>query len=130
MYYSTWKSLPLKADEGYNQGYYYGFNNRFIQGTMKATLKTCETILKTPVEKNVLSPESIQLVNFNEQKGITVVKWTDGTITKVKVQGRDKYNPEVGLAMCIAKGSMGNRGNHNDAFKKWLPKVDGTETVC
>lgn len=73
---------------------------------------------------NVIKKGDIELVNFNEKKGVTVVKWKDGTISKVKVQTDkgDVYNPELGLAMCIAKKAMGNKGNFNDVFKKWMPE--------
>lgn len=64
------------------------------------------------------------MVNFNKEKGTTVIKWKDGTITKVKVQTNmgDTYNPEMGMAMCICKKALGNKGNFNEVFKKWLPK--------
>lgn len=64
----------------------------------------------------------------------TIVLWEDGTKTVVKCQmcgaciGRIEapmefhpcYDPEKGLAMCIAKKALGNKGNYYNAFKKWL----------
>ncbi len=44
----------------------------------------------------------------------TVVKCGDGEI----------YDPEKGLAMCIAKKALGNQGNYFNQFKKWLPKEE------
>lgn len=72
-----------------------------------------------PISKN-----DIKLVNFNEQKGITVIKWCDNTVTKVRLQKEtgDTWNPELGLAMCICKKALGNKGNFNDVFNNWLPK--------
>lgn len=52
----------------------------------------------------------------------TIVKWSDGSKTIVKCQEGDSYNPELGLAMCIAKKCCGNKGNFNNVFKKWLSK--------
>lgn len=74
--------------------------------------------------RNGIRKDDIELVNFNEKKGVTVVKWKDGTISKVKVQTDkgDTYNPELGLAMCIVKKAMGNKGNFNDVFKQWIPE--------
>ena len=74
----------------------------------------------------VINPNDIKLVNFNKNKGTTVIKWRDGSITKVKAQTKmgDTYNPEMGLAMCICKKALGNKGNFNEVFKKWLPKED------
>lgn len=76
--------------------------------------------------KTQINPEDIKLVNFNKKKGTTVIKWKDNTITKVKVQTKmgDTYNPEMGMAMCICKKTLGNKGNFNEVFKKWLPKED------
>lgn len=125
MYYSIWRTcINPEFDRGYSSGYIRGYDDGVNRGMLKAAYKAIDTILKAPMEKKDLSTESIQLVNFNEKKGTTVVKWTDGSITKVKVQNGDKYNPEVGLAMCIAKRAMGNKGNYNDVFKKWLPKEE------
>ena len=61
---------------------------------------------------------------FNNKKMTTVIKWKDGTITKVKAQSDkgDAYNPEMGMAMCICKKALGNKSNFNEVFKKWLPK--------
>ena len=59
-------------------------------------------------------------VIFNDPA--TIIKWSDGVKTVVKVQSGDKYDPEKGLAMAIAKRWYGNKGSFNDVFKKWLPK--------
>ena len=68
--------------------------------------------------------EDIIAVYFNDKKMTTVIKWKDGTITKVKAQSNkgDAYNAETGMAMCICKKAFDNKGNFNDVFKKWLPE--------
>lgn len=50
----------------------------------------------------------------------TIVLWGDGTKTVVKCGEGDTYSKELGLAMCIAKKALGNKGNYNKVFKKWL----------
>lgn len=66
----------------------------------------------------------------------TIVLWEDGTKTVVKANEPRKkmvvkpdkiefedttaYDPEKGLAMCIAKKALGNKGNYYNEFKKWL----------
>lgn len=50
----------------------------------------------------------------------TIVFWTDGTKTVVKVDG-EEYDPEKGLAMAFSKKMFGNKGNYYNVFKKWLP---------
>lgn len=77
----------------------------------------------TPVgtHKNTDKP----LLKYNIKKVIfnnpaTIVLWNDGTKTVVKKQKGDKYDKEKGLALCIAKKCLGNKGNFNNEFKKWL----------
>jgi hypothetical protein len=57
-----------------------------------------------------------------------VVIWSDGTKTLVTCQDDDVYSEELGLAMCISKKALGNKGNFNNVFDKWLPKPK-TETT-
>ena len=61
----------------------------------------------------------IEKVIFN--KPATIVLWEDGTKTVVKCED-EAYDPEKGLAMCIAKKALGNKGNYFNTFKKHLPK--------
>ena len=49
----------------------------------------------------------------------TIVIWNDGTKTIVKCMD-EKFDKEKGLAMCIAKKSLGNKGKYYDVFKKWI----------
>ena len=60
----------------------------------------------------------ISKVIFN--KPATIILWQDGTKTVVKCQKGDKYDKEKGLAMCIVKKALGNQGNYNNFFKKWV----------
>lgn len=57
-------------------------------------------------------------VVFNDPA--TVVMWSDGTKTVVKCQPGDTYNPETGLALCVAKKFFGNTGKFNEVFKKHI----------
>ena len=68
----------------------------------------------------------IKKVKFNPPA--TIVFWTDNTKTVVKCNGED-YDPEKGLAMCISKKMLGDKGNYYEVFKKWLPKEDDSEVV-
>lgn len=56
----------------------------------------------------------------------TIVMWTDNTKTVVKADG-EPYDPEKGLAMAIAKKSMGNNYTYYNTFKKWLKKAPNYE---
>ena len=64
----------------------------------------------------------ISKVHFNPP--MTIVLWEDGTKTTVKCQEDDAYSDEVGLALCIAKKALGNKGNFNNVFSKWVPDCE------
>ena len=64
---------------------------------------------------------TIERVIFNNPA--TIVIWSDKTKTVVKCQPGDIYDPEKGLALCISKKFLGNKGNFNEVFKKWIPEV-------
>ena len=68
----------------------------------------------------------IKNVKFNPPA--TIVFWTDNTKTVVKCNG-EGYDPEKGLAMCICKKVLGDKGNYYEVFKKWLPKEDDSDVV-
>ena len=62
-------------------------------------------------------PEISEVI-FN--KPATIVKWADGTKTVVKVQGKERYNKEKGLAMAIAKKAMGNSNYYYTIMERYL----------
>lgn len=72
-------------------------------------------------QRTTYIPE-IKRVHFNNP--MTIVIWDDGTKTIVKCQEGDTYSKETGLALCIAKKSLGNMPNFNNVFKKWIPEED------
>lgn len=71
---------------------------------------------------------SIKKVIFNNPA--TIVYWTDGSKTVVKCQDGDTYSKETGLALCLAKKAMGNKGNYNDIFRKWIPEEKNEDHFC
>lgn len=64
----------------------------------------------------------IKKVIYNDPA--TIVYWEDGSKTVVKCGEGDKFDPEKGLAMAIAKKSLGNSGNYYNIIKQWLPKEE------
>jgi hypothetical protein len=56
----------------------------------------------------------------------TIVIWADKTKTIVRTQNGEKFDPEKGLAMAIAKKALGNKGSYFDVFKWWI-KEGGEE---
>lgn len=72
------------------------------------------------IRMRVWNSHSIKKVIFNPPA--TIVFWYDGTKTVVKCQPGDIYDKRMGLALCIAKKALGNKGNYNNVFDKWIPE--------
>lgn len=70
-------------------------------------------------KSNDLISVYIDKVLYNDP--VTVVFWSDGTKTVSKVHADDKYNPEVGLILCILKKIHGSTGVR-DLLRLWVPK--------
>ena len=49
--------------------------------------------------------DNIENVFFNSKKGITVIKWKDGSMSKSTCDNQDKFDPFVGF--CIAYTTKG-----------------------
>lgn len=64
--------------------------------------------------------EQIEKVIFNDPA--TIVFWSDGTKTVVQAHD-EKFDKEKGLAMAIAKKTLGNKGNYFEIFKKYCGEV-------
>ena len=111
-----------------------------VTGTAKVSYRSLDDIrndAEVPINiyRNILNstygigslriPE-IKNVIFNDPA--TIVFWEDGTKTVVKCQDGDKFDPEKGLSMAIAKKAYGNKGNYCNKLKKWLPKEEQVDT--
>ena len=99
----------------------YGVN-AFKDGCVTINNKREERVMYNKMFKKDL----IKDVIFNNPA--TIVLWGDGVKTVVKATG-EKFDPEKGLAMAIAKRYFGNQGNYYNKIKKWLPEekndIDG-----
>lgn len=60
----------------------------------------------------------IKKVIFNNPA--TIVYWTDGVKTVVKVNEEESFDKEKGIAMAVAKRFFGGKGNYYDHIKPWL----------
>lgn len=75
--------------------------------------------------RNIGRTKSVPFASITPKKVIfndpaTIVYWKDGTKTVVKCQPGDTFDKEKGLAMALAKKVLGNKGNYNEYFKRWL----------
>ena len=66
----------------------------------------------------------IENIFLNKEKGTVVIRWVDGTKTKVKCQDGEDFDAEKGIALCFMKRAFHNRGCYNDVFKKYIGEVD------
>lgn len=97
--------------------------NQYIKRDIKFA-KALESLVINEKENNMLKGKKvgimiIEKVIFNDPA--TIVFWKDGTKTVVKASN-EKFDPEKGLAMAIAKKALGNEGNYFNEIKKWLPE--------
>lgn len=71
----------------------------------------------------ILILEDIEIEKVIFSPPATIVLWTDETKTVVKCNG-EKFDKEKGLAMAIAKKTLGNKGNYYEVFKEFIPEED------
>ena len=102
----------------------YSTHNNSLAQEKYATYVTHNIAKAIPVGVQVSEQnDKIKGVWFNKDKKTTVVKWHDGTVTKVTAQPEDAFNMEHGLALCYMKRwCFDNRGSFNEVFKKWIPE--------
>ena len=101
---------------------YFGNGSSYYKVFKKWLAKSKTVDNKIPEYK--LEQKHIKNVIFNDPA--TIVLWNDGTKTVVKVQN-EKFDPEKGLAMAIAKKYFGNKGSYYNIFRKWLAKEETRE---
>lgn len=89
--------------------------------------RNLNSLYGTPRPGRKVNPFEIRKVIFNAPA--TIVYWADGEKTVVKCQEGDVYSKETGLALCIAKKALGNKGNFNDVFHEWIPEEKEAEEV-
>ena len=71
-------------------------------------------------EENVMIISGIKNVFFNEVKKTTTVVFNDHTSIIVKCTDRDTFDPEMGLAMALARKCFGSRSKFQKAVAKWV----------
>ena len=81
--------------------------------------------LFTPVKKEKTLSMTIKKVIFSPPA--TIIIWDDNTKTIVKAQEDEPYDPEKGMAMCIAKHIYGNCGSYYNVFSEWLKNYTPAE---
>ena len=93
-------------------GSFADFADKIADDIVKCTDKKLNYLI------NVAPYFRIKKVIFNNPA--TIVYWSDGDKTVVKCGKDDTYSEETGLALCFMKKALGNKGNYNNTFKKYI----------
>ncbi len=99
---------------------YYGENDDFWLTWNTDPEKSRKIFLEWEAEVGIrerYKPRPIKVI-FNNPA--TIVIWSDGTKTVVKCDPKDTYSKEAGLALCYMKKVLGNKGNYNNMFRRWI----------
>lgn len=124
-----WESVKQIISDNLNPTYHYNQYgvlepvgiDRFKCLKIYNTIKSTENDEKEIESTNLLP---IKKVFFNKTKKTTTVVFNDTNnndkVVVSKTSPRDKYDPEMGLAMCIAKEYFGNRNKLAKFVEEWL----------
>ena len=111
------------------------FSDEVLSRLLKDNIKDFKDELKKELEEELAREKRKVIDNFISKidkvyfgKGATIIKWKDGTRTKVKCQDDEAFDKEKGVAMCIIKHLFGNIGYYNEIFKSLNLDEDVVET--
>ena len=113
-------------------------SNSIIRYNEKTSKPTAKTSTNKSVKCNNFS--GVRLADFVKKtvfrNPYTIIFWTDGTITKIKCNDADAYDPEKGFAMAFIKYYFGNRYyrdmlkilNNSEIISEPFVRIKNTET--
>lgn len=111
--------IRLVSDDRERIDYTKMFNK--LKSFRECNLKEANKVFIRGEFSNPVLAARAEIKNVIFNNPATIVVWDDGTKTVVKAEN-EPFDPEKGLAMCIVKKALGNKGNYYDIFRKWLPK--------
>ena len=117
--YETVKAIVNKIEGKEEKKEMENIKYHYDDSVLPQLLVDAITKKRSKMDSNALP--KIKQVIFNNPA--TIVFWTDDTKTIVKAVN-EKFDPEKGLAMAIAKKYLGNKGNYFNEFKKWIREKD------
>lgn len=96
----------------------------FVCAKINNAIKDIKSETENEKEIEYINLLPIKKVFFNKTKKTTTVVFKDTNnndkVVVSKTSPRDKYDPEMGLAMCIAKEYFGNRNKLAKFVEEWL----------
>jgi len=78
-------------------------------------------------DAGILTPR-VENIYANEEKRTIVIKWVDGSTTKVTCDPKDTWDIEKGIAIAVAKKALGNNYNAYSILDKYIKSVKYTES--
>ena len=110
------------------------FSDEILSKLLEENIKDLENKLEAEIKEEIAKDKRRDINHFIATidkvyfgKGTTVIKWKDGTTTKVKCQDGEEFDKEKGVAMCIIKHMFGNIGYYNEIFRSLNLDEDVTE---
>lgn len=89
-----------------------------IQKTKQTKRKKADDLIPKGPAPSIL----VKNITFNTVKGTTTVVFDDNTKVMTTTSEGEEFNPEIGLAMCIAKKLYGSRANFKRVVKLAMDK--------
>lgn len=74
------------------------------------------------LEEHVMKNPNIIAYKYNNESGVTYIKWSDKTETRVRAEDPATADPYTGFMMAIAKKAMGNDNTASNLADYWLVK--------
>lgn len=97
----------------------------YINEMTKQDLHTCKPAIFAT--SNIKAVPNIIDYSYNEEIGLTTIKWSDGTKTIARAENPEKADKFTGFMTAYAKKAAGNNNTINDLFDEWViekPKKD------
>lgn len=126
----TRQAIAKRKIKDYFPGYTYTFKKKEEDVEMKDVKKEEkkdekeEFYIYTPSGSvhYIKAPEAIVTVHFNEKKGVTTIKWVDGTISQAKCGPNDIFDREKGMAIAFMNRFFPDKKSANEFREKWGAK--------
>ena len=91
--------------------------NNYINEMTKQDLHICKPAIFATA--NIKAVPNIIDYSYNEEIGLTTIKWSDGTKTIARAENPEKADKFTGFMTAYAKKAAGNNNVINDLFDKW-----------
>lgn len=100
----------------------------YIKAMAEQDFRNCKPVIfKASYTTGTKAVPNIIDYSYNEEVGLTTIKWSDGTKTIARAENPEKADKFTGFMTAYAKKAAGNNNTINDLFDEWViekPKKD------